>query len=83
MTIIKSSVFHVLEKFPDRAGEIKRLYRKNQDFQTICEDYRQCAEALHHWSQSNEKEAPIRRQEYEQLFQELMDEICLYLNEAV
>jgi hypothetical protein len=49
----------------------------------VCEDYRQCAEALHHWNQSHEKEAPIRRQEYAQLFQELMDEICLYLNESV
>ena len=81
MTVIKSSVFHVLEKFPDRAGEIKRLYKTSQDFQTVCEDYRQCAEALHHWNQSDENAASIRRQEYAQLFQELMDEICLYLNE--
>ena len=83
MTIIKSSVFHILEKFPDRAGDIKRLYKKNQEFQTICEDYRQCAEALHHWNQSNQKEAATRRQEYEQLLQELVDEIWLYLNEEV
>ena len=27
MTIIKSSVLHVLEKFPDRVGDIKRLYK--------------------------------------------------------
>ena len=39
VTITKSSVFHALEKFPDRAGEIKRLYKENQDFQIICEDY--------------------------------------------
>ena len=83
MTVIKSSVFHVLEKFPDRAGDIKRLYKENQEFQTMCEDYRQCAEALHHWNQSNEKEALARRREYAQLFQELVDEICLYLKEAV
>jgi hypothetical protein len=83
MTVIKSSVFNVLEKFPDRNREILNVYTKNQEFQTVCEDYRQCAEALHHWNQSHEKEAPIRRQEYAQLFQELMDEICLYLNESV
>jgi len=82
MTVIKSSVFQVLEKFPERAVDIKRLYRKNQEFQTVCDDYRLCAEALHHWNQSHEKAAPIRRQEYAQLFQELMDEICLYLNES-
>ena len=83
MTVIQSSLFLVLEKFPDRAGDIKRLYKENQEFQTICEDYRQCAEALHHWNQSHEKAAPTRRQEYAQLFQELMDEIRLYLNESV
>jgi hypothetical protein len=82
VTVIKSSVFHVLEKFPERAGDIKRLYRQSQEFQTVCEDYRLCAEALHHWNQSNEKEAPTRRQEYEQLFQELADEIWLCLNQS-
>jgi hypothetical protein len=35
-----------------------------------------------HWNQSNEKEAPTRRQEYEQLFQELMDEIWLSVQKA-
>ena len=83
MTIIRSSVFHVLEKFPDRSGDIRRLYKESREFQTMCEDYRQCAEALHHWHQSNDKEAPVRRREYEQLFQELRDEICLYLHESV
>jgi hypothetical protein len=83
VTVIKSSVFHVLEKFPERAGDIKRLYRKNQEFQTVCDDYRQCAEALHHWNRSHEKTAPIRRLEYAQLFQELVDEICLYLNDSI
>ena len=83
MTIIKSSVFKVLETFPGNRDDIKRLFKMNREFQSICEDYRQCAEALHHWSQSNEKEAPNRRQEYEQLLKELMDEIYLYLNESV
>jgi hypothetical protein len=62
---------------------ISNAFSKNREFQSMCEDYRQCAEALNHWSQSNEKEAPNRRQEYEQLLKELMDEIYLYLNESV
>jgi uncharacterized protein YdcH (DUF465 family) len=82
VTVIKSSVFHILEKFPERAGDIKRLYKENLEFQSMCEDYRQCADALHHWNQSNEKEAPTRRQEYKQLFQELADEIWLCLNQS-
>ena len=83
MTIIKSSVLHVLEKFPDRAGDVKRLYRQSQEFKIVCEDYRLCAEALHHWNHSLKKEAPARRNEYEHLFQELVDEIYMYLNESV
>ena len=81
MTVIKSSVFNVLETFPGNRDDIKRLFKENREFQSICEDYRQCAEALNHWRQSNVKEAPKRRQEYEQLLQELVDEIYLYLNQ--
>jgi hypothetical protein len=83
VTIIKSGVLRVLETFPDRAGDIKRLYKESQEFQTVCADYRQCAEALQHWKQSNAKEAPTRRQEYEQLLQELVDEIWLCLNQSI
>ena len=83
MTVIKSSVFNVLETFPGNRADIKRLFKENREFQSICEDYRQCAEALHHWRQSHEKEAPARRQEYELLLQELMDEIGMYLNKSV
>jgi hypothetical protein len=82
VTVIKSSVFMSWKNFRTAMGKLNACI-KNREFQTVCEDYRQCAEALHHWNQSHEKEAPIRRQEYAQLFQELMDEICLYLNESV
>ena len=83
MAVIKSSVFLVLEKFPERGEDIKRLYKKSEEFQTICEDYRQCVEALHHWNQSDGKDAPTRRQEYEQLLQELVDEIWLCLKKSI
>ena len=80
MTVIKSSVFNVLEKFPDRSEDIKRLFKESQEFQAMCEDYRQCAEALLHWNQSNDNNAPARRQEYELLLQELADEIRMCFN---
>jgi hypothetical protein len=83
MTVIKSSVFNVLEKFPDRSGDIKRLFKENREFQTVCEDYRQCAEALQYWNQSDEKDAPARRQEYSALAQELAAEILQHLNESI
>jgi hypothetical protein len=83
VAVIKSSVFLVLEKFQDRREDIKRLYKESPEFQTICEDYRQCTEALQHWDQSDGKEAPTRRQEYEQLLQELVDEVWMCLKKSI
>lgn len=81
MTVINRRVFHVLEKFPDRSGEIKRLFKESPVFQTICEDYRQCVEALHHWNQSKAKEAPARSEEYATLLRDLEVEILQSLDE--
>lgn len=80
MTVIKISLFHVLEKFPDSGEYIKQLFKESRDFQIMCEDYRQCAEALQHWNQSNDKSAPVRRKEYASLLQELADEIREWRN---
>ena len=83
MTVINSRVFHVLEKFPDRSGEIKRLFKESPSFQTICGDYRKCIEALHHWNQSHAKEAPARREEYATLLHDLEVEILQSLDIAI
>jgi hypothetical protein len=83
MTVIKSSVFKVLEKFPDRNGDIKRLYKKAGNFKPCVKITasapRRCTTGINRMK----KRRQTRRQEYEQLFQELMDEIYLYLNESV
>lgn len=83
MTVIKSSVFHVLEKFPEQCEDIKRLFKESLEFQTMCNDYRQCAEALQYWNQSDDKHAPARKQEYALLLKELVDEIRMCLNITV
>jgi hypothetical protein len=80
VTVIQSSIFHVLEKFPNHSGEVKRLFKESQEFQTMCDDYRQCAWALHYWRRSEGEEAPARRQEYEGLLQQLVEEIRYCLN---
>ena len=80
MTVIQSGIFHVLEIFPDHSGDITRLFKENQEFQTVCDDYRQCAKALRYWNQSKAKEAPARRQEYDGLLQQMLEEIRYCLN---
>jgi hypothetical protein len=80
MSIIESGLFFVFERFPDRKEAVKALYRESEDFQSLCEDYRQCALALRHWNRSSEEYAPARRQEYTLLMQELEEEVAKILN---
>ena len=71
----------VLSKFPKHQEKIKRLFKRNETFQTLCEDYRQCFEALKYWKQSASEEAPDRREEYRMLLQDLAEEILRNVNE--
>ena len=81
MRVINSAIFIILERFPDSKDAIKRLFRANSEFQTLCEDFRQCNQALVYWSQSNKTEAPARRKEYKELLGQLETEIYRFLNE--
>ena len=72
----------VLSKFPDREETIKRLFKKNETFQTLCDDYRKCLEALKYWNQAESEEAPARRKEYESLLRDLGEEILQSLSES-
>jgi hypothetical protein len=81
VTLIQSNLFFVVRKFPDRAVVIKRLFRENESFQTLCEDYGLCAEALKRWNESASQDAPARRREYAELLGDLESEICKYLDE--
>lgn len=80
MTVLKTSVFSVVKRFPDRTDAVKRLFKKSETFQTVCEDYRKCAEALRHWNESVSEEAPARREEYATLLQDLEAEILQSLD---
>ena len=81
MSVIQTSVFTVVKRFPDRKEAVKRLFRESDTFQTVCEDYRRCVEALRHWNQSASEEAPARREEYAALLRDLETEILQSLNE--
>jgi hypothetical protein len=75
MPIIKNSLFSVMQRFPDRKESVKRLFKENDEFQILCEDYSSCAAALQHWNRSSSPEAPQRRDEYTGLLEELEKEI--------
>jgi hypothetical protein len=82
MPVIQTSIFTVIERFPDYKDSILQFFRENQNFQTICDDYRICAESLKRWNQSTSKEAPSRRKEYADLLQELEAEILQIVDES-
>jgi hypothetical protein len=82
MPVIETSLFSVIKRFPDRKEAVKQLFAESEFFQTVCEDYRKCAEALRHWDQSASEEAPVRRKEYASLQKDLEAEILEILNES-
>jgi len=75
MAVLRPGLFAVIERFPHRKAAVRRLFNENDSFQTLCEDYWRCAEALRHWNQSAAEEAVVRREEYTALLQELEAEI--------
>lgn len=81
MAVIESNIFYVVKRFPDRKKDIVQLFRADQNFQTICDDYRRCSEALQRWNQSASEEAATCRKDYAELLQELELEIIQILNE--
>ena len=83
MTVIQASIFNVLDRFPDRKDTIRKLFKENEAFQVICDDYRKCARALGRWDQSTLPEAPARRKEYADFLHELEVEILQYLNGVI
>ena len=82
MPVIQTSVFTVVKRFPDRNDTVKQLFKKSETFQSVCDDYRRCAEALRHWNESASEEAPARREEYAALLRDLEAEILQNLNES-
>lgn len=82
MSVIQQSLLTICDRFPDRVETIKALFNNDESFNTLCEDYRRCADALQHWKQSLDENAPMRVDEYEVLLQELEEEILQTVNES-
>ncbi len=77
-TIIRPGLFLVIERFPDRRDLFKRLYAEQEGFRSLCENYRQCIDALCYWAHADTKVAPERHREYHSILHELEKEIRRY-----
>jgi hypothetical protein len=81
MTIIRPSLFAMLERFPRYKAEVRELFQEDKWFQAMCRKYCKCAEELQYWNQSAAEEAVVRRQEYTALLRDLQAEILETLTE--
>ncbi len=82
MAVIHPGVFFVMKRFPERRGEIVKCFNSSKSFQVICEDYKQCSEALQFWNEMDFDASIQRKAEYEELLHSLENEIFQYVNNS-
>ena len=80
--VIQPGLFAILQRFPQYRDALRHLYLNSESFQSICDDYRKCSNALRHWTQSKHEEAPVRCSEYLELLRDLESEVKQYLGES-
>jgi hypothetical protein len=69
----------VLENFPEEVARIRELFLQSPDFQSLCEDYRECLANWRHWRQAASEDAPGYCKIYADLLQELEQEVRQFL----
>jgi len=75
----KTALASILEKFPETAARIRELFLQSPDFQSLCEDYRECLANWRHWRQAASEQAPDYLKIYAELLQELEQEVRQFL----
>jgi hypothetical protein len=75
MSMIHPGLFLIMQRFPSQRDRLRRLYLSSPSFQTICDDYQKCTEALEHWMRSGHDNASERSREYQELKQSLESEV--------
>jgi hypothetical protein len=69
-------------KFSKVRHIIEKLYKDDDTFRSIYEDYETYLDALQFWEQSSSDDAAARRSEYTQLAGELEEELTQILNKS-
>jgi hypothetical protein len=65
----------ITARFAGRDLLIERAYRHDASFRSLCEDYRDCADAIERLHKEGSTIAAVRREEYTELLEELGCEI--------
>jgi len=80
MSIIHPGLFLVMQRFPHKKDMLRHMYMTSQTFQTFCDDYRKCTDALEYWTRSSHEAAEKRSREYRELRENLESEIMEIIN---
>ena len=83
MAVIYPGIFQVLKRFPEQREEIVKCFNDNDFFPALCQDYKQCSEALQFWSRKDSDESLQRKAEYEELLHSLEVEILQYVKNGL
>jgi len=76
----EQNVLHIiLEKFPERASALDKLFREDENFREICADYALCLRSMGKIIITNESMNTILV-EYKNVLNELEIEMLAYLN---
>lgn len=75
MSVIHPGLFLIMRKFPSHKDHLRRLYLRSESFQTLCDDYKKCVDAMARWLPSGPEQVPQRSDEYLELMIELESEI--------
>jgi len=70
----------IMQRFPSEKDNLRGMYTRSQSFQTLCDDYWKCTEALAYWRRSEQDQGPERFGEYKELRQGLEEEIKEHLD---
>ena len=72
----------VIERFPECAVLVRRLYLGDERFRAICEDYALALTSLRNFEERADADVRPEIDDYRSLIQELEDELQKYLSPA-
>jgi len=73
-------ILKIPEKLSKVRDIIEKLYKDDDTFRDIYDDYLKCRKAFQFWTQSSSDDAAARRSEYAELTSELEEELIQILN---
>ena len=72
-------LYAILQRYPEYSETIARLFKEDDSFRSLCNDYRLCLNAFNYWNEMNSEKAQARQVEYDDLLRELEEEVLIYL----